>query len=82
LGNDNATTYSLQRFAARGERCALLRAYPADWQIYAYLDADSRSVGTRNLDADSRSVGGGTFLAQRALHTRLARLQKKTKKKN
>ena len=31
-------TYSLLRFSCRGEECVALKAYPYDWQIYAYRE--------------------------------------------
>lgn len=38
-------TYVMLRFSARGERCVALKVYPYDWQLYAYLEDDSRSYG-------------------------------------
>eukprot|EP00548_Thalassiothrix_antarctica_P008669 CAMPEP_0194154106 /NCGR_PEP_ID=MMETSP0152-20130528/59216_1 /TAXON_ID=1049557 /ORGANISM="Thalassiothrix antarctica, Strain L6-D1" /LENGTH=308 /DNA_ID=CAMNT_0038859915 /DNA_START=185 /DNA_END=1111 /DNA_ORIENTATION=- len=36
--NDNyPMTYSFLRYDVRGRTCAALKAYPYDWQIYAYL---------------------------------------------
>ena len=34
-------TYSLLRFSCRGEECVALKAYPYDWQLYAYREDDS-----------------------------------------
>jgi Domain of unknown function (DUF1995) len=31
-------TYSCRRFQCRGEECIAIKAYPYDWQIYAYYD--------------------------------------------
>ena len=33
-------TYSLLRFSCRGEECVALKAYPYDWQLYAYREDD------------------------------------------
>ena len=34
-------TYVLSRFSARGEDCVALKAYPYDWQLFAYLEEES-----------------------------------------
>ena len=31
-------TYVLSRFSARGEDCAALKAYPHDWELFAYIE--------------------------------------------
>lgn len=33
-------TYVFLRFSARGEECAAIKAYPYDWQVFAYLEDD------------------------------------------
>lgn len=33
-------TYVLLQFSARGEECVALKAYPQDWQLYAFLEDD------------------------------------------
>ena len=40
FGTKAANSFSLLRFSVRGERCAALRCYPYDWQIFAYLEDD------------------------------------------
>lgn len=34
-------TYVLLRFSARGEDCVALKAYPYDWELYAYIEDES-----------------------------------------
>jgi hypothetical protein len=34
-------TYVLLRFSARGEKCAAVKAYPYDWQLFAYREDDT-----------------------------------------
>ena len=34
-------TYVLSRFSARGEDCVALKAYPYDWQLFAYLEEEN-----------------------------------------
>jgi hypothetical protein len=41
FSNDNSLateTYSCRRFQCRGEECIAIKAYPYDWQIFAYLE--------------------------------------------
>mmetsp|Transcript_15651 Transcript_15651/g.31178 ORF Transcript_15651/g.31178 Transcript_15651/m.31178 type:complete len:371 (-) Transcript_15651:47-1159(-) len=33
-------TYALNRLDVRGEACAALKAYPYDWQLFAYIESD------------------------------------------
>ena len=37
-------TYVLSRFSARGEDCVALKAYPYDWQLFAYIEDESYGV--------------------------------------
>ncbi|KAL3799572.1 hypothetical protein HJC23_008699 [Cyclotella cryptica] len=39
--NGYDVTYAVQRFSARGEDCIALKAYPYDWQMYAYREDPS-----------------------------------------
>lgn len=38
-------TYSLLRFSCRGEECIALKAYPYDWQLYAYREDYDNYMG-------------------------------------
>jgi hypothetical protein len=38
-------TYSLLRFSCRGEECVALKAYPYDWQLYAYREDEDNYIG-------------------------------------
>ncbi|CAB9498955.1 Domain of unknown function (DUF1995) [Seminavis robusta] len=38
-------SYSLLRFSCRGEECVAVKAYPYDWQLFAYLEDDDNYVG-------------------------------------
>jgi Domain of unknown function (DUF1995) len=38
-------TYSLLRFSCRGEECVALKAYPYDWQLYAYREDENNYIG-------------------------------------
>jgi|EP00979_Chaetoceros_neogracilis_P009603 hypothetical protein len=31
-------TYVLSRFSARGEDCVALKAYPSDWELFAFIE--------------------------------------------
>ena len=33
-------TYILLRYMVRGEKCAAIKAYPYDWQLFAYIEED------------------------------------------
>lgn len=37
-------TYVLRRFSARGEDCVALKAYPYDWELYAYIEDESYGI--------------------------------------
>lgn len=39
--NGYDTTYAVLRFSARGEDCVAVKAYPYDWQMYAYREDPS-----------------------------------------
>jgi len=34
-------TYVLSRFSARGEDCVAIKAYPYDWELYAYIEDET-----------------------------------------
>jgi Domain of unknown function (DUF1995) len=46
-------TYSLLRFSCRGEECVALKAYPYDWQLYAYREDDTSYIGGRAVQTET-----------------------------
>lgn len=47
-------TYSLLRFSCRGEECVGVKAYPYDWQLYAYREDENAYVGGAPMETALR----------------------------
>merc|ERR1712224_104159 len=50
-------TYALLRFAARGESCVAVKAYPHDWQLYARLGSPVQSKDGEWFESDCVFLG-------------------------
>lgn len=47
-------TYSLLRFSCRGEECVALKAYPYDWQLFAYREDENVVIGGQMMETAIR----------------------------
>ena len=57
-------TYVCMRFSVRGEDCVAIKAYPYDWQIFAYKEAPHRlKYGQIALQRQRTTAPSATFVA-------------------
>lgn len=54
-GGFDTETYVCMRFRCRGEECIAIKAYPYDWQIYAYLEDSYSPIRLGESETEPKS---------------------------